>query len=262
MKCRYQVQCLMLACALLACQSDSMKRADFPTVEESALKGVARTSLDSPKPTRAQLQRRERSLAHLASLDVPSLSTLPVVEDESAITPRSVTEIAERCIAMALCAVKGESNDHAFAQELLDDYKARSFLSPNETAFMANPSPDQQELIDAAWGYEVVHVLLWALGFVDEIQPPNQICDVPAEVRTIRDRGTDGLVREAKPRSMAEILDRNDLYYHLHWSAIELRLRGESSTALDEGIIRERHRALNWLIHYLDQEWDDVTTDT
>ena len=28
------------------------------------------------------------------------------------------------------------------------------------------------------------------------------------------------------------------------------------------GVVMERHYALNWLIGYSDQEWDDVTTDT
>ena len=53
-----------------------------------------------------------------------------------------------------------------------------------------------------------------------------------------------------------------DFYYRLHWAAIELRIKGKKSELLDEGVIRERHRALNWLIGYLNQEWDDVTTDT
>lgn len=30
----------------------------------------------------------------------------------------------------------------------------------------------------------------------------------------------------------------------------------------DQGMIRERYRALNWLIRYMDQEWEDLPTDT
>ena len=193
---------------------------------------------------------------------MPYLETLPVVEDEESIEPRSASEIARRCVAVAICAVKGESNDHVFVQELLDDYSARPFLSAREQNFVADPDPDPQELIDAAWGYEVVHVLLWALGYVEELKPPDQICDVPTEIAIIRDRGVDGLIEHSNLRPLAEVLDQADLYYHLDWSAIESRLRGESHPQLHEGIIRERHRALNWLIRYLGQEWDDVTTDT
>jgi hypothetical protein len=31
---------------------------------------------------------------------------------------------------------------------------------------------------------------------------------------------------------------------------------------LHPGVAQERHHALNWLIGYMDQEWDKVSTDT
>lgn len=73
---------------------------------------------------------------------------------------------------------------------------------------------------------------------------------------------TPDLAQGAKPRPIREILDQADLYYHLHWSAIELRLAGKESPQLNEEIILERHRALNWLIRYKGQDWDEVTADT
>ena len=234
----------------------------YPTVPEEQLKGRVRTSLDSPQPTPEQLSRRERSIAALKKLGVPFLAGLPVTEDERSIVPRSPEEIAKRCIAVAICAVKGETGDHALGQKLVEEYAARSVFSPEEAAFIDDPSPDRQELVDHSWQYEAVHVLLWSLGHIRKLNPPDEICDVPRTVGIIRDRELDGLISKASPRSMAQILEQADLYYHLHWSAIELRLRGESSDALDEGIIRERHRALNWLIRYMNQEWDDVETDT
>lgn len=30
----------------------------------------------------------------------------------------------------------------------------------------------------------------------------------------------------------------------------------------DAGVVQERHHALNWLIGYCGQDWDDITTDT
>ncbi len=162
---------------------------------------------------------------------------------------------------MAICAVKGETGDQAFADELVARFAAQDLFSPRETAFIKSSMPSKQELIDAAWGYEVVHVLLWSLGYLDKLQPPSLVCDVPSEVGIIRENGRN-LAAHAQLRSMAEIMEQADLYYHLHWSAIELRLRNTPSPSLDEGIIRERHRALNWLIRYMNQEWDDVETDT
>ncbi|MDR2636809.1 MAG: DUF4272 domain-containing protein [Zoogloeaceae bacterium] len=31
---------------------------------------------------------------------------------------------------------------------------------------------------------------------------------------------------------------------------------------MEPGVTMERHYALNWLIGYMDQEWDDISTDT
>jgi hypothetical protein len=257
------VLALFLA-TLTACRSEgAMEKPKHPEVPEKALQGVARTRLDSPEPTRAQLERRERSLSYLRSRSLPHLDSLPVVEDESTIVPRTGREIAERAMAIAICAVKGETGDHELALDLVERFKAASLFSPKERRFIDEPKPQRQQLVDHAWGYEVLHVVLWSLGYVADLKPPGEICDVPTEVGIVRDRGgVPGLASGARLRALGEVLDRADLYYHLHWTAIELRLRGERSEALDEGVIRERHRALNWLIRYLDQAWDDVTTDT
>jgi len=160
--------------------------------------------------------------------------------------------------------VKGEvrGQDDAFIPELVEKWSAASYFSPNENAFMTSQSPTQQAYTDHCWGYECVHVLLWALGYLDELQPPNTICDVANEVGILREHGPEAFFENARLRSQDEILDAADLYYRLHWAAIELRLNGKSSPHIDEGIIRERHRALNWLIRYMNAEWDDVTTDT
>lgn len=255
--------CLVVIAAA-ACNSDTSMtdRSKYPTATEEQLKGAVRTTLDHPEPKPSQLARRNRSLAVLKQLGVPYLATLPVTEAEGSFAPREVREIAERALAVAIAAVKGESNDHAFAQKLVSDYKARSLFTPKELAFIENPEPPRQQLVDYSWGYEALHVLLWSLGHVEDLKAPNQICDVAAEVAIVRENGREGLVAQAKLRSASELLDKADLYYHLHWSAIELRLRSQSSSALDEGIVRERHHALNWLIRYMNQEWDDVRTDT
>jgi hypothetical protein len=44
---------------------------------------------------------------------------------------------------------------------------------------------------------------------------------------------------------------------------VDARVNGRATPAgLDADVIMERHHALNWLIGYMDQAWDDVTTDT
>lgn len=247
---------------IAACSGDDGVQRKHPSVPESRLQGAVRTNLDSPDPTAGQRARRQRSLAILEELELPFLESLPVVEDEADVKPRSAEEIVHRCLAVLVSAVKGETNDQALVDELVDDFGIRAHLTRAERRFLADPNPTPQELVDFSWQYEAVHVLLWAVGQQPELMPPNQQVEVPTMIELVRDRDTRRIIASSNPRSVSELLDMADLYYHLHWSAIELRLRGIDNPAVHEGTVRERHRALNWLIRYFDQEWDDVATDT
>ena len=238
------------------------ERKKYPTTDEKNLQGKIRTNFDSPQPTPSQLARKAKSIVAIKELGLPFTDYLPVVEEETTIQPRSAEEIAERALALAIVAVKGEANDQQLVDSLIARFSAKQLFTPAELAFITNHSPTKQQLIDFAWQYECLHVLLWSLGYIEKLKPPNQICDVPAEVSIIRDLGRQNLSLNAHPRPLSEILDQADYYYRLHWAAIELRLNGKSSDKANEEIIRERHKALNWLIRYMDQNWDDITTDT
>lgn len=48
-----------------------MDREEYPQVDESALQGVARTNLDSPEPTAAQLQRKRDSIQQVEQMGLP-----------------------------------------------------------------------------------------------------------------------------------------------------------------------------------------------
>lgn len=241
-----------------------MDRAKLPTAKEWQLKGVVRTNPDSPNPTPAQLERKKKSIEQVKAMGLPFIEHLPVVEDEHQIKPRTAEEVASRCIAVVLCATKGETRgeDQPFVDKLVKRFAAERYFSPGEAKFIRDPSPTQQDLIDFCWRYECVHVFLWALGYINKIKPPSTACDVEHEVDLIRAAGPEAFVSEAKLRPLAEILDMADLYYRLDWAAVELRINGKKSDKIDDEIIQERHRALNWLIRYMNQEWDDVKTDT
>jgi hypothetical protein len=234
----------------------------YPEAPEDALKGVVRTNLDSPNPTKAQLDRKKKSIARVQELGLPWMEHLPVVEDAATIKPRTKQEVASRCLATVICAVKGETNDQTLAMKLAERYAAKDAFSPEERKFFLDPNPAPQDLANFGWRYECVHVFLWALGYLPALNPPNRIADVGREVGIVRDKGLEGFAKDATLRPLHEILDQADLYYRLHWAAIELRLKGKKHDVANEEIILERHRALNWLIRYMDQAWDEITTDT
>lgn len=64
------------------------------------------------------------------------------------------------------------------------------------------------------------------------------------------------------PRKIDEILDANDLYYRLSWACVDANLSGNNVEGVHHDVVYLRQFALNWLIHYSNQDWDNVTCDT
>jgi hypothetical protein len=207
--------------------------------------------------------RKARSIAVLRKEGVPYVEHLPPIETATEIKPRSTQEVALRAIALAVVAVKGETLDQKLALELVQRFDIRSALSPDERAFIDDPTPSEHDRVQFAWRYEGLGVMLWALNFEPELGRPDRIVDVPRAVGLLRDLGRDGFIANAKLRPVDELLDQADLIYRYHWAVVNARVTGKQPPAgLDPGIVYERHYALNWLIRYSDQEWDEVSTDT
>jgi len=209
------------------------------------------------------LARKERSLAKLLKREVPTLQHLPVIEDSQSAQKRTKEEIAHRAIALCLVALKGEGLDQPTVQQLVAQYGAHEYFTPAEKKFIAASSPTQLERIQFAWRYEDYWVMLWALGYVERLDYPDRICDVPRAVKLLREHSTAEFIARAKVRDLSEILDEADLIYRLDWATVNARLKKQVAPAgLDAGVVVERHRALNWLIGHLNLEWDHVSTDT
>jgi Domain of unknown function (DUF4272) len=80
---------------------------------------------------------------------------------------------------------------------------------------------------------------------------------------TMMERTTSQFIEESNLRPIADILDQADLIYRYHWAVRNARIKGQQiPAALHPGVTAERHYALNWLTGYMEQAWDDVSTDT
>ena len=219
---------------------------------------------EAATPSQEALDRRARSVAQLKKEGVPVSSTLPVIEDSTSAKTRTVEEVAKRAIAVCLMAVKGEGLEDEHLLPLVKEFGAEAFLSPEELAFLKDSHPSQADRVKFTWRYENYWVLLWALGYVDSLNRPEGICDVKKSVSFILKHSTTPLfIKNAKLRPLNEILDQADLIYRYHWAVVDARLKGKETPAnLEGGVVMERHYVLNWLIGYMDQEWDDISTDT
>lgn len=223
------------------------------------------------KATASGEARKERSNKCLAAEGVPVCAALPPIVGDAAYLPRSVEEVAQRTLGILLTSVfaelvssRGVEAARASIADLLEQYSARDFLSPGERAFISGPAPEGKSLADFTWRYECAWVGLWALGLVDTLAYPRAVCDVGGMAAMVRDCGDyPGFLRSCRLRAPSRILDEADRTYRYDWACADARVNGRDVPAgLDPGVVVERHRMFNWLIRYMDADWDDVRTDT
>lgn len=209
------------------------------------------------------IDRRLRSETILRAEGVPILATLPVIETTAEALKRSKEEVALRTLCLILVAAKGEGLEEEVVERVLESYELRPHLTPKELAFVLDNSPSQHDRLQFVWRYEAASTLLWGLGFVAQLGKPVQVCDVNFAVTTMTGTTTSRFIEDSKLRPITEILDQADLIYRYHWAVRNARVKGQQiPAALDPSVTEERHYALNWLIGYLEQAWDDVSTDT
>ena len=209
------------------------------------------------------LARKSRSEIRLRAQGVPINQFLPAIEDLSEIERRTKEEIAWRAMALLVVSVKGEGVEQAKIDAIVDEYGLEGHFTPKEAAFITDQSPSDEQRVQFVWRYEAAWTLLWALGYVDELQKPTGICDVPAAVKFLRARSAAQFIADAKLRPIEEIADAADLIYRYHWAVVDARVNGDEAPAsLNADVTMERHYALNWLVGYMDEAWDDISTDT
>jgi hypothetical protein len=216
-------------------------------------------------------ERKARTETLLASLGVPLNRNLPLIEPESEVRTRSAEEVAKRCgVLLARAAVGHSSGQH----ETLEWLTARGLwesTSNKEKQFFQDPAPSEQSKFAATWEVEKINVFLWALGYINTLALPCEVCDVPLIQRNLPPPGLpkseslrlwSQFIQDAKLISVSAILDALDLTYRIDRAVVECRIHGQPPPAgFNPGVVYERHYALNWLTCYAD-DWDEITCDT
>ncbi|MYM87494.1 DUF4272 domain-containing protein [Rugamonas sp. FT82W] len=219
-----------------------------------------------PYPPQAW-QRKARSDELLAARKVAVPATLPPLVSEPELRLRTPEDVLRRMLALFVVAIRAESltGGHAIAVEDLKKRFPPAFagLTDAERAYLAQEAPTEHETTQFLWRYEAILVLQWVLGLQEALPFADAICDVAAISRTVIERGTEGLRKQLAMRPAAEILDALDLHYRQHWATRQAILKKTAApAALNDGVLQERHHALNWLVHFEDRDWDEVDTPT
>jgi hypothetical protein len=175
--------------------------------------------------------------------------------------PRTADAVAKRCLVLYAVVAAGNREPRAGLADWLRREGLWAEVSPEESAFLTADEPEQQAMINATWRTEALGALLWALGKIEA----TDMGDVPVLRRAMPPLyGESGeFVAGAVLREEADVLALYEEIYQAHWAVRDARLNGRPlPEGLHPGVLQERHHAMNWLIGYCGQEWDDVATDT
>lgn len=228
--------------------------------------------------TDRQKMRRFENMKYLFDRGIYVME-LPVNGDDEEIAIRNKEEVVRRMLGLLIVSLYSESMlnpeenmDVAQAREfiarVMDCYAIRNpeeILTPEELAYIRDDNPEEKTMINYSWNYEHLYTLEWVLGLADWTDPVT-ICDVPLTVRSIHAdvfASIGDFCEKTVMRSKKEILDKTDLVYRMDWAAVDARCHRMTGPAgIDHGVIQARHKTLNWMIGFLDAEWDDVDTPT
>ncbi|MCL2639137.1 MAG: DUF4272 domain-containing protein [Oscillospiraceae bacterium] len=220
-------------------------------------------------------ERRTKSIEILKEQGVPYMEQLPMLESEEGITPRSTEEIAKRAIAclitiqVACDAMAGkieEAREFFRESNFIEAFNVADEFTEAEEIFFSG-EPAEQQILDMTWKYEAYWSLIWALGLVEELNYPDNICDCQHAINVVTEcKGFDDFMKKVKPRGLNEILDQADLLYRYHWACVDARINGRPAPAgLDPSVVCERRWGFEWLIGKDSDEndyWDNVMLHT
>lgn len=228
-----------------------------------------------------QAYRAAKSFHELRKRKVPVYDGPLFVGDVEGVRLQTPQEVAKRTLVLWAVELRAEGVPREEAIGLIESLDLWDAVSPFEKAFLDDENPDPETSRELVWRLESIWVLLWSLGYIDDLEWPGGMCDVPRIVKILKpNEGNAEFITGAKLRNASEILDAQDLTMRIHWairdaflnhqqrvpanldwSADGQKVPIESSPAV--GVVEQRHYALNWLVNFLDPEnWDLVDTPT
>jgi hypothetical protein len=185
--------------------------------------------------------------------------TLPLIEAVEELTPQDAGSVATRSVVLSYVLGIGFGADARRLKASLEQFGLYEHASTREHDLLSKSQHTQQDRVNATWLTECVQSLAWCMGLVD-LDPFRKYDDDLATHFPPPFTDPRGFIADAVLRPTEEIYQQADLHYRLHWAARNARLVRTRST-VDEGLISERRKALDWVIG-VEADWDEIPLDT
>lgn len=196
---------------------------------------------------------------------------LPLLGDGDVSWLRPVEDVVARCHAIAAAIGVEQGADADALAEELREHDLERFLAGPERALVRHATGEEeldedalrQAHVDVSWRQECLWALLWALGFVEELEADEYCGDESAYERMAPEMDPEQTVEGIELRPVEELAAELDFHYCLHWYTREARLQGTEDRLpepVSEELVQERRVALEWL--FVDEEWEEIPLDT
>lgn len=181
---------------------------------------------------------------------------------------RILPEVLDRTLVLGAVVAVSFGAPRAELSRWLADSRLASALTGEEREFIQRKVREKRLVNNITWQSERLVVLLWALSMIPELPPPDTQCRTSELERLLPPYGDLSLVEfceSAKLRTEDELFDAAFLIQELHALARQRQrdpMYKTAEPAVDQEVLQERHHAINWLVGYGGQSWNQVATDT
>jgi hypothetical protein len=184
--------------------------------------------------------------------------------EEPAGKRRGADEVAKRALILAAVTscTAGEAKSAVIVW--LKHEKLWRETTPTERKFLLERASTRRK-IAFSWKIEALVPLLWALNKIERMPKLSERFDLASlEGTVIRPpHSTRQYIASVSLRTEAELSAEYEDLYQAHWKVRDAQRKNKSPPKrFDPEVVRERHHGFNWLMGYMNQPWDDVTTDT
>ncbi len=231
--------------------------------------------------TPKQKERVERSFVQLKKRQVPVYHGPLFGDDDAEANIQTPQNVARRTLVLWSVELRAEGLPIEEVREILDTLELWESVSPEELRFLNEESPSPDECQQLIWRLESIWVLMWALGYIEELDWPSSMCNVSQLANMLSTyEGDPEFIASATLRPDSELLDAHDLIRRIRWAVINTYYHGEGilpvgldwtgtpdfvecEMSVAGRVAQERHYVLSWLVNYPEcHDWDNVDTPT
>ena len=204
---------------------------------------------------------KEANIARIAKKNYRYIDWLPILESPNM---RSQEELIGRMSVMnALINISFEAPVHV-VQQWIEDQNLTAHLSTWEKEILTKTQEDldQYEINTLRWYLEGLWALMWASKMIPHLDETEWNDESMAMMLPNLEEGEDNsrLQQVTTMHTAENIYTMLDFYYRLHWYCVDERIKGQEAV-INEGIVYERRRALEWLINN-ETDWDEIEMGT